>query len=289
MQTKRQIRQLLESAALRPNRALGQHFLVDLNLMRLLVESANVAGGDVVLEVGCGTGSLTEALAQKAAKVIAVETDRRLADIAAGRPAPNKNVKIVCSDVLAGKHRLNPSVLEAVETARRGSGGRLLLVSNLPYGAAAPVMLNLVEGPLIADAMHVTVQKEVADRMTAAAGCGDYGALSIFLAATGTARRTRVLKPSVFWPKPKVDSAMVSFSRHDRLAGRIRDFAVFARIVRMFMAHRRKTLAACARLAEGPLEEIDDWNGIFDACRVSPAARPQELAAEKYIEMANMI
>jgi len=287
MQTKRQIRQLLESAQLHPKKRLGQHFLVDLNLMRLLVESAAISGDDIVLEVGCGTGSMTQALAEKAARVIAVESDRSLASIAASQTAGNKNVELINCDVLAGKHRLNARVWRAVEAARLRRSGRLLLVSNLPYNIASPLMMNLVEGPLVADAMHITVQKEAADRMTAAAGGGNYGALSIFLAATGSARRIRVLKPSVFWPKPKVDSAMVSFSRDRREAGRIRDFTVFAQVVRLFMAHRRKTLAACARL--GPPGHAYDWKSVFEICGVSPKARPQELPVDKYIEMANMI
>ena len=103
MQTKRQIQQLLASAGASPNKQLGQHFLIDLNLMRLLVDSADITTDDVVLEVGCGTGSLTEALAERAGKVVSVEVDRALAEIARTRLAKAGNVEIINADALESK------------------------------------------------------------------------------------------------------------------------------------------------------------------------------------------
>ena len=287
MQTKHQIQQFLSSAGIRPNRRRGQHFLIDLNLMKLLVDSANIQKDDVVLEVGCGTGSMTELLAQKAGRVIAVELDRNLSEIAGKQLEDAKNIILLNTDVLESKHTLNPVVVDALALAQEQCRGRILLVSNLPYDAASSVMMNLVTGPTIADAMYVTVQKEVGVRMTASAASKNYGILSIFLDATGEVKTIKTLKPTVFWPQPKVDSAMISFVRNPEKYGRIADMELFGEIVHLFMGHRRKTILSCSRLALGKLAQIANWPEIFEKCHINPAKRPETLSPEDYISIAN--
>jgi 16S rRNA (adenine1518-N6/adenine1519-N6)-dimethyltransferase len=287
MQTKRQIQQLLASSGVSPNKRLGQHFLIDLNLMRLLVDSANIAGDDVVLEVGCGTGSLTEALAEKAGRTIAVELDRTLSAIAQSRLAQIENVELINTDVLESKHTLSGTILNALARAREKCPGRFLLVANLPYNVASPVVINLLTGPAIADGMYVTVQKEVAQRMTAGPGSGDYGILSIYLHATGDSQIIRTLSPTVFWPPPQVDSAMVGFVRSREKYDRIANVAMFGEAVHLFMGHRRKTLLACTKLARERLAGIANWPEIFERCGIEPTKRPEQLAAEDYVAIAN--
>jgi len=288
MQTKRQIQQLLASAGVSPNKRLGQHFLIDLNLMHLLINSANIHNNDIVLEVGCGTGSLTEALAQHAGYCLAVELDHGLAKIAERQLAKAKNVEIINIDILKNKNTLSHAVANALARARKKYAGQILLVANLPYNVASPVMLNLVTGPTAADSMYVTVQKEVADRMIAIPGSSDYGTLSIVLGATGDVKTIRVLRPMVFWPPPQVDSAMVSFVREDAKLGRIQNMEFFSEAVNLFMGHRRKMLKACTKLARGKLAKIDNWPEIFARCRIDPTQRPQQLAPEDYITIANL-
>jgi len=248
MQTKKQIQQLLVSAGVRPNKRLGQHFLIDLNLMRLLIDSANIRNDDTVLEVGCGTGSLTEALAERAGYCLAVELDQTLAKIAERELAKRENVEVINTDILENKNTISNTIANALELARKKYPGRVLLVANLPYNVACPVMLNLITGPITADSMYVTVQKQVADRMTATPGSKDYGILSIHLCATGDVKTIRTLKPTVFWPQPQVDSAMVSFIRRKDKVNRIQNLKLFSEVVNLFMGHRRKMLKACHRL-----------------------------------------
>ncbi|MHC4527705.1 MAG: 16S rRNA (adenine(1518)-N(6)/adenine(1519)-N(6))-dimethyltransferase RsmA, partial [Planctomycetota bacterium] len=288
MQTKQQIQALLAAAGIGPNKRLGQHFLIDLNLMRLLVESADIKSDDVVLEVGCGTGSLTEALAEKAGYCLAVELDERIATIAARSLSHADNISLVRADILQSKHTIDPAVTEALQAAQTNCTGRLLLVANLPYSVATPVMVNLITGPIIADAMYVTVQKQVADRMTAAPPGKDYGSLSILLSATGDVEMMRVLKPTVFWPAPQVDSAMVAFARRQDKVRRIMDMELFARVVNFFMGHRRKMLKACTKLADDRLAAVNDWQSLFERAAIQPTDRPEQLRPEQYINLSNV-
>ena len=288
MQTKQQIQQLLASAGVLPNKRFGQHFLIDLNLMRLLIDSACIGNNDIVLEVGCGTGSLTEALSEHAGKTIAVELDTTLAKIDERELAKAKNVKIINTDILEAKNTISRTVARALELARKNCSGRVLLVANLPYNVASPVMVNLITGPIRADAMYVTVQKEVAQRMTAPLGGKDYGTLSIFLSATGDVKTERVLKPTVFWPQPQVDSAMISFVRREEKVRRIRSMELFSEVVNLFMRHRRKMLKSSTKFTTGKLADIHNWPEIFERCCIDPHKRPEQLSSEDYIAIANL-
>ncbi|MBN1359439.1 MAG: ribosomal RNA small subunit methyltransferase A [Sedimentisphaerales bacterium] len=288
MQTKSEIRQLLACAGLSPNRRFGQHFLVDLNLMRLAVDAAGITEKDTVLEVGCGTGSLTSALAERAGLVIAVEIDPKLAQIARSHLANTPNVRLVQTDALSSKGTFDPTVVEAAGGRPMPRGGRLLLVANLPYDVASAVMLNLVKGPLVADEMVVTVQKEVAQRMGARPGTRDYGSLSILLGATGTVEMLRVLKPSVFWPPPKVDSALVRFVRDRRRCAQIADIGLLGEVVSLFMGHRRKMLRACTRYAPPELGGGEALARVLARSGLDPTLRPEQLSPEQYVTLADL-
>lgn len=288
MHTKQQIQKLLSAHNFSPNQRRGQNFLIDLNLMRVLLDLADIHGNDIVIEVGCGTGSLTGALAERCAKVISVEIENPLAQIAEEQLSEYDNVQIIVGDVLENKNTIDSSVIEVLGRARDEYKGRLMLVSNLPYNVACPVMMNLVTGPVQADCMFVTVQKEVAERMTASPGNKHYGSLSILLAATGRVKIERKLPPSVFWPEPQVDSAIVSFVRQPEKVKDIYDMRTLSQVVALFIGHRRKMLRACAKLAEGRLAQIHNWAQVFETACVEPHSRPEQLKPVQYISIANL-
>jgi 16S rRNA (adenine1518-N6/adenine1519-N6)-dimethyltransferase len=288
MQTKNQIRRLLEAAGIRPNKRFGQNFLIDRNLMSLLVASAGIGKDDVVLEVGCATGSLTEELAKKAGFVITVEIDRGLVEIAERQLAGFGNVQIISADVLYDKHTINADIIDEVKKARQKFGGRFLLVSNLPYSAATPLMLNLVCGPVVADAMYVTMQKEVAERMTADVGSSEYGILSIILACFGDLKVIRKMPAAVFWPMPKVESAMISFVRNRQKAERVENAETLASVVSLFMQHRRKMVKAIVKYATGDLAKVGDWQQLFEKSGIEPQSRPQAILPQNFLYLANL-
>ncbi len=288
MQSKNQIRELLDFAGVRPNKRFGQNFLIDLNLMRLLIDTANIQNNDVVLEVGPGTGSLTQAIAEKTGFCISVEIDAVLANIAKQQLADKSNVEIIAADVLKNKFEINPVVLDALNKARAFHNGRLLLVANLPYIAATPLIINLVTGTPYADAMYVTVQKEVADRMTAKEGSKDYGILSILLGATGEAKHIRTLKPSVFWPQPNVNSAFVQYVRDAEKVKKIKSIELLSKVAGTLLQYRRKMLKSCCKLTAEQFGEVN-WTEIFNQLGINPEIRPDNLTPEQFVAIANKI
>lgn len=288
MQSKQDIERLLAGAGARPKHRLGQHFLVDMNLMRFLVESAHIHTPDVVLEVGCGTGSLTEELTGRAGHVVGVEYDDALCRITEKRLSKFHNFTLINADVLESKNTIAAEVIDALQAARADCHGRLLLVANLPYNVASSVMANLITGPVTADEMLVTVQKEVADRMTASPAHEEYGPLSILMTATGNVQMLKKLPPAVFWPRPQVDSAMIRFERDPQKTEQIHDMNTFQQVIHLFMSHRRKMIKACVKFAEGDLIRVHNWSDVFQEAFVDPQNRPENLTAAKYINIANL-
>ncbi|MBL7214078.1 MAG: ribosomal RNA small subunit methyltransferase A [Phycisphaerae bacterium] len=288
MQTKQDIEKLLAGAGTTPNHRLGQNFLIDLNLMRLLLDTAGIHEQDVVLEVGTGTGSFTESIAERCGQVITVEYDDSLYAIAKKQLEKFDNIVQFNMDVLENKNMIHQEILDAVQQARQACAGRFLLVANLPYNVGSCVMANLITGPVTADAMYVTVQKEVADRMAASPNHDDYGTLSILMSATGNVHFLRKLPPSVFWPRPQVESAMVSYERNPVKLAEIHNMQTFREVIALFMGHRRKMLKACVKFTQDRLENVRHWNDVFDEAFVDSHKRPEEITSIQYIAIANL-
>lgn len=236
MQTLRQIKELLEQRGLSPRHALGQNFLIDANLGRKLVDEAALAPGETVLEVGPGTGTLTDELLARGARVVAGEMDKGLADLLRERHAGNDRFTLVEGDCLASKHAINPALLGAL------GEGPFVLVANLPYGAATPLIMNLLTDHPRCRGLFVTVQRELADRIVASPGSRDYGPISVVAKATAEASLIARLSPECFWPRPDVQSAMVALRR--RATPLTPDAAGLARFCQKVFEKRRKQLGA---------------------------------------------
>ncbi len=237
MQTLSDIKAILEKRGLSPRKAFGQNFLLDHNLIRKLVDSAALQPGDTVLEVGPGTGALTEELLARGCRVVAAEIDRGLAAHLREHFAPFADrFTLVEGDCLADKRTLAPAILDAL------GPGPFRLVSNLPYGAATPVMSVLLINHPACVGQFVTIQREVADRLLAKPGSKDYGTLSVIAQVAAEVRLIATLPPECFWPRPDVTSAMVSLTRRpEPLAPDVRALAAF---VQGLFEKRRKQLGA---------------------------------------------
>jgi 16S rRNA (adenine1518-N6/adenine1519-N6)-dimethyltransferase len=222
---------------------LGQSFLIDLNLLDLLVRSAELERVDAVLEVGTGTGSLTAQLAERAGAVVTIEIDPPLAAIARQTVGERPQVRFLVGDALANKNLMNPELLTAWDEMAATFGcSRRKVVANLPYVVAAPVISNLLIARADIERFVVMVQWEIAERLRAAVGSKEYNALSILVQSLADVEVIRKVAPSNFFPRPQVDSAIVRIRPDPHKRAQVGDVARFRAYLRDLFVHRRKNL-----------------------------------------------
>ena len=230
-------------AGIRPDARHGQNFLIDLNLLDLLLNAADIQPTDVILEVGTGMGSLTARMAERAAAVVTVEIDERMYALASEELAEYSNILMLQVDALKSKNHLEPEVIAVIkEQLEIDPARRFKLVANLPYNIATPILSNLLTCDVVPFSMTATIQKELAERMVAVPSTKDYSALSIWMQALCDIQIVRILPPQVFWPKPKVHSAIVHIVPSPEKRARIPDLTFFHDFVRSLFLHRRKFL-----------------------------------------------
>lgn len=274
------IRRIADEAGIRPTKKYGQNFVIDPGTVRRIVREAGIRPGAMVLEVGPGLGSLTLALLEAGARVCAVEIDPALAarlpqTVAQFMPAAADRLTVVLHDALT---------LAADDIPELAASERFTLVSNLPYNVATPIVLTLLERFDNLDRFLVMVQKEVADRLTAAPGNKVYGAPSVKLAWYGTAQRVGTIGRNVFWPAPNVDSALVLFNRRPRADSSASGLpavppereAVF-HLVDAAFGQRRKTLHAALRHLVSPEQ--------FSAAAIDPTRRGETLTIAEFARL----
>ena len=266
------VRALLAAHELRPSRALGQIFLADPNTARRIVRLAGVRPGDRVLEVGPGVGSLTVALAEAVAPagdVLALELDRRLVPVLAEVVADLPQVRVLQGDALA------------VDYDGLLAPGSWSMVSNLPYNVATPLMARLLEDVPMLRTLSVMVQKEVAERLAAPPGTPACGAISVKVAYHASAAVVGVVPPTVFVPRPKVDSAIVRFERHSAPPVDVPSAEGLFTLARAGFGQRRKTLRQALRPLLGAGAEE-----VLAAAGVAPMARAESLGLEEWAALA---
>ena len=242
-QTLSYIRHLLQSRGIQPKNKLGQNFLVDLNLLDLIAQTAELSSQDAVLEVGTGTGSLTAKLSDHAGAVVSVEIAADFHNMASRMLAGRANVTLLHADVLERKNEINPDVFHAwaVAASKHGCSQRKL-VANLPYAIATPVIGNLLISEVPIERMVVMVQWELAERMMALPSTKEYSSLAVLIQSLADVQIVRQLGPQVFWPMPKVDSAIVLIKPNAEKRRLVPDAVRFRAFLRDLYTHRRKNL-----------------------------------------------
>jgi len=267
-----ELRALMARHGIARRRTLGQHFLADPNTARRIVRLAGVRAGDRVLEIGPGLGSLTVALADAGARVVALEVDEHLLP-ALREVLGDRRVDVVVGDALTVD-------LDRLLAVPAGPAS-WKVVSNLPYHIATRVVLRLLEEAPAVTGMLVMTQREVADRLCARPGRRTYGVPSVLVAYHARARMVATVPPSVFLPPPRVDSALVSLERHPRPPVEVPDYRRFVRIVRAGFAQRRKMLRAALRSELGARTPV-----VLAAAGVPGSARAETLDLARWAALA---
>lgn len=264
--TGQEIREALDRARVLPSKQLGQNFLTDPNMARWIVSQLEISGADTVVEVGPGTGSLTEHVLGKAKRVILIEFDGRLAGALKERFADRDDVEVHHADGAKFDRRL---------LFRHGP---VKFLGNLPYSSGGAIMKNLLCRPHPFSRAVIMLQKEVIDRLGAQPGRKDYGILSLRMQVNWEIRSLRVVPPDAFFPRPSIDSAVAVLTPRDESGQPPFDARLFDELVRRGFAQRRKQLRK--QLPDSP-----PWEGIAGALGLSPTVRGEELDLAKWITL----
>ena len=258
----------------------GQNFLIDKNVLEKILRAAEITQEDCVLEIGPGIGTLTQCLARKAGKVIAVEIDRNLIPILEETLADCPNVALVQGDILK---------VDVAELLQRESGGRSVKVAaNLPYYITTPIIMGLFEKHVPLKNITVMVQKEVADRMQAGPGTKDYGALSLAVQYYAKPEVVANVPPNCFIPRPNVGSAVVRMDRYGTPPVQVEEGKLFA-IIRAAFNQRRKTLANSLGNA-GELGISKERTGeALERMGLPVTVRGEALSLEQFAELSNLL
>jgi len=286
-QTLSYLLRLFEGYGLEAKSKLGQNFLIDLNLVDLIVRTAELDASDAVLEVGTGTGSLTARLAEHAGAVVTVEIDKTLQPVAKEVVGERSNVRFVFGDCLAKKNELNPDMLAAWDEAAKQKGcSRKKLVANLPYVIATPLVSNLLIARTDIERMVVMVQWEIAERMRAVPNTKDYNALSVLVQSVADVETVRKVLPSNFHPRPKVDSAIVLIRPNAEKRAKVGDVPRFRVFLRDLYVHRRKNLRQALIGWPTGRKEKADVDAKLAELGIDGTVRSEALDIEQHLRLA---
>ncbi len=273
-QTKQQIQAMLAGASTAPRHRFGQNFMIDRNLVALVAEAGQIAPSDLVIEVGPGTGTLTEELLHRSQNVVAVEIDRDLASLLRQHFAGRPGFRLIEGDALSGKHELNPELFSAIAQAR-SAGTSVKLIANLPYNIASPLIIELLIAGV--ELLAFTVQKEVALRLKASCGSPEYGPLTVMAQLLAEVKLERILPPQAFWPAPKIESALVTLRRRDHALSDPRALGTF--VAGLFSSRRKMLRKALQQL------NIADSELILTRLGISGQQRPEVLSPSAILSL----
>lgn len=267
-----ELRQFLEALGIHPKKGLSQNFLIDGNIIRKIVEVSKVVPGDLVLEIGPGPGSLSEALLEAGATLIAVEKDPILAKALERLKTPERALHIFCEDILKFP-------IEDVLGSHLKENGKAKVIANLPYNITTPILAHLVKLRNRVDTLTLMVQEEVARRFTAAPGNSDYSSFTVFLNFYSKPRYAFQVSKHCFYPAPNVQSAVVILELKE--PPKIANEDQFFLMTRTAFSQRRKMLRTSLR----SLYLTDQVSEALQAIGIDPQARPEQLSLVEFIQL----
>ena len=255
-----------------PRKRLGQHFLIDHNIVRKIIHVADLQADETVMEIGPGRGILTAALCQKVSQVLAIERDKRMVDYLAQAFAHHANLKVIHGDALAFPFATLPP--------------GTVIVANLPYNISTPLLFQFLDARARIRRMVLMLQLEVARRLVAQVGTRDYGVLSVLIRYVADARLLFQVPNSCFRPSPKVDSAVVRLDVKARGSNEVGEVDTFIQIVRAAFSHRRKTLLNSMRDAGFPVNEL---KGVLTRAEIDGGRRAETLTIQDFANLTHAL
>lgn len=259
----------------------GQNFLIDTHVLDRIIEAAEITKEDFVLEIGPGIGTMTQYLCENAKEVAAVEIDKNLIPILEDTLSAYDNVTVINKDIL----KMDISAL----AQEKNQGKPIKVVANLPYYITTPIIMGLFESHVPIDSITIMVQKEVADRMQVGPGTKDYGALSLAVQYYAKPEIVANVPPNCFMPRPKVGSAVIRLTRHERPPVEVEDEKFMFRLIRASFNQRRKTLVN--GLNNAPNVQVSKENILksLEELGVSANIRGEALTLEQFAALSNIM
>jgi 16S rRNA (adenine1518-N6/adenine1519-N6)-dimethyltransferase len=274
--TPKRTKEILDKYGFSFKKSLGQNFLIDTNILKKIVDFADVSSTTAAIEIGPGIGALTEQVAKRAGKVIAFEIDQRLLPILEDTLSPYDNVKVIHQDILkANVGELITDEIKGFEEVK--------VVANLPYYVTTPIIMKLLTDGLPLSNITVMLQKEVADRMAAKPSTKEYGSLSIAVQYYTKAETVMIVPKTVFVPQPNVDSAVIRLTVRNEPAVKVKDETFFFQVVRASFGQRRKTILnnLTSHLPDGKAKKPEIELALGQAS-IDPRRRGETLSIEEF-------
>ena len=269
---------LLSAHNIRPKKQFGQNFIVDPAFADMIVGRAGISSEDIILEIGAGMGALTVPLARKAKMIFAVERDSRI-------------IGILNAQILAGGFT-NVSIIEEdildidIDALSEDAGGNIIVMGNLPYNISSQILVRLIHSRENVSRAVLMLQKELSQRITAQAGCKDYGRLSVMLSYCSDIRKLIDVKASVFYPRPKVDSEILELKFIKEIQDQAADELFFFKVIKAGFGNRRKTLKNALNASELNIG-ADAATRVLEESGIDPIRRAETLTVEEFVKLSN--
>ena len=274
--------QFLREHGISAKKRFGQNFLIDKRVLERIIEGAKITKDDLVLEIGPGIGTLTQALCEAAGRVVAVEIDKDMIPILEENLSYYDNYEIINDDVL----RVD---LKRLIEERDHSGRRIKVAANLPYYITTPIIMQLLESRMPISSITVMVQKEVADRMQAAPGTSDYGALSLAVQYYAEAAINSKVPSNCFIPRPGVDSAVITLNCYEEPPVDVKDDRYMFRLIKAAFAQRRKTLVNALKNDTGLKLTREKVEAAIDELGLDINIRGERLSLEQFARLSDIL
>lgn len=276
-------RAILDKYGFSFKKSLGQNFLIDTNILRNIVDHAQLTEESGAIEVGPGIGALTEQLAKRSKKVVAYEIDQRLLPILKETLEPYPHAKIIHQDILKA------NVKEMLDTEFQDIQD-IMLVANLPYYVTTPIIMKILEEKLPLRGVVVMLQKEVAERISAKPGTKEYGSLSIAIQYYTKPEVVMIVPKTVFVPQPNVDSAVIRLTIRETPSVSVKNEEFFFKVTRASFAQRRKTiLNNLSSQLEGGKEKKAEIIEALEQANIEPSRRGESLSIEEFAKLSDVL